>query len=144
MTPKVSYIISNILSDTQARLFTYPGESSYELAGPSGYNAAAKTGTSNSYKDDWTYGYTPDLVTGIWTGNNDDTPMTALAIDVASPIWADYMDQALFSYPKDQFVKPAGIQTITLDKFTGRLPTQATKATKTVFIPSPVSCRSRG
>lgn len=149
LDPQVAYSINSILSDVNARKFTYFSDTF--LLTVNGYNPAAKTGTTNSFKDAWTMGYTPDLVTGVWAGNNDNTPMRALAVDIAAPIWHDFMTKALTTtytspsvtdhyenkaYPQDQFDRPSDMQTITLDKFTGRLPTPGSKGTETDVFPS--------
>ncbi len=58
---------------------------------------AAKTGTTNSYRDAWTMGYTPSLAVGVWVGNNDNRPMRrgAAGSVVAGPIWHAFMEEAL-------------------------------------------------
>ncbi len=68
---------------------------------------AAKTGTTNEWRDGWTMGYTPSLVAGVWTGNNDNSPMARGADGsyVASPIWREFMQKALANYSVDQFPK---------------------------------------
>jgi len=66
-----AFLISSILSDPEARapMFGYPSVLDLPFA------AAAKTGTTNDYRDNWTLGYTPDLVVGVWVGNADYSPM---------------------------------------------------------------------
>lgn len=68
---------------------------------------AAKTGTTNEFRDGWTIGFTPSLVAGVWAGNNDNESMKAGAdgVVVAGPIWRSFMDQALGGYPVEQFPK---------------------------------------
>jgi len=68
---------------------------------------AAKTGTTNEWRDGWTIGYTPYLVAGVWAGNNDNSPMAqgADGIFVAAPIWRSFMDEALKNYNKEDFPK---------------------------------------
>ena len=68
---------------------------------------AAKTGTTNEWRDGWTMGYTPSLAVGVWVGNNDNSPMTEGADGsyVAAPIWRNFMDQALKNYNVEQFPK---------------------------------------
>ena len=58
---------------------------------------AAKTGTTNEWRDGWTIGYTPSLAAGVWTGNNDNTIMAPGADGsyVASPIWREFMEKLL-------------------------------------------------
>jgi len=68
---------------------------------------AAKTGTTNEWRDGWTMGYTPSLVAGVWTGNNDNTIMAKGADGsyVAAPIWREFMQKALQNYTVEQFPK---------------------------------------
>jgi membrane peptidoglycan carboxypeptidase len=66
-----AYLITSILSDAKARAPMFGTDSILNLAFP----AAAKTGTTNDYRDNWTIGYNPDLVVGVWVGNADNTPM---------------------------------------------------------------------
>lgn len=68
---------------------------------------AAKTGTTNEWRDGWTIGYTPSLVVGVWAGNNDNAIMKPGADGsfVAAPIWRAFMDQALKNMPVEKFPK---------------------------------------
>ena len=94
-------MINNILSDNNAKAPAY------------GYNnkmnfgdrpVAAKTGTTNDYRDVWTIGYTPSLVVGMWAGNNDNTPIDKkVAGLVVTPIWREFMDVALKNKPIEYF-----------------------------------------
>ena len=60
------------------------------------FPVAAKTGTSNDFRDNWTLGYTPDLVTGVWIGNADYTPMVnTTGLSGAAPIWSQFMQYAV-------------------------------------------------
>jgi len=71
------------------------------------YESAAKTGTTTDYKDGWIIGYTPSLVTGVWSGNNDGSPMSqAPGYVVAGPAWHSFMEHVLVNYPKESFSKP--------------------------------------
>jgi 1A family penicillin-binding protein len=68
---------------------------------------AAKTGTTNEFRDGWTIGYTPSLVAGVWAGNNDNSPMAAGAdgVNVAAPIWRAFLNEVLKNYNIEQFPK---------------------------------------
>jgi 1A family penicillin-binding protein len=104
--PRIAYMITNILSDNGARTEEFGPNSPLVLSRP----AAAKTGTTNDFRDNWTVGYTPDLVTAVWVGNNDHSPMTNVdGITGAAPIWHDYMEMAVAGSPVHQFVQPAGV-----------------------------------
>jgi 1A family penicillin-binding protein len=109
---QVAYLVSNILSDDPSRAATFGAGSALTLPGRP---AAAKTGTTNSYKDAWTMGYTPSLVAGVWSGNNDGTPMSSGGgAFAAAPIWHDFMTKALAGTQVEQFKRPSGIKTVTV------------------------------
>ena len=106
LDPRIAYMITNIISDNAARAPEFPVNSPLKLSRP----AAAKTGTTNDFRDNWTVGYTPQLVTAVWVGNNDHTPMNNVdGITGAAPIWHDYMEGALAGTPASEFTVPAGI-----------------------------------
>jgi len=90
-----SYLISSILSDNAARAYVFGEENALKLSRP----AAAKTGTTNDYRDNWTFGYTPNLAVGVWLGNNDNSPLAKVAgARGAGPIWHGFME-AIFARP---------------------------------------------
>jgi 1A family penicillin-binding protein len=132
---QIAYLISNILSDNNARAYIFGSRNSLTLPDRP---VAAKTGTTNDNKDAWTAGYTPNLATIVWVGNNDGTLMKKGADGsiVAAPIWQTYMTNATKNMPKEDFKKPSGIKTVTLDAITGRKATSATKQTRTDIFPS--------
>ena len=68
---------------------------------------AAKTGTTNEFRDGWAMGFTPSLAVGVWAGNNNNSPMKAGAdgIVVAAPMWRDFMNKVLQNYPVEDFPK---------------------------------------
>ncbi len=103
LNPEVARKINSILSDNAARTPTF-GPSS-PLAFPKETIVAAKTGTTQNFRDAWTIGYTPRIALGVWTGNNDNTPMKpgSDGIYVAAPIWREYMDFLLERYPETGF-----------------------------------------
>ncbi|MCS7178627.1 MAG: PBP1A family penicillin-binding protein [Anaerolineae bacterium] len=104
--PEHAYLITSILSDRQARCPAFGCPNWLELSRP----AAAKTGTTDDYRDAWTVGYTPDLAVGVWVGNADYTPMDRVAGSMgAAPIWNRFMEAALKGQPVRDFVRPPGI-----------------------------------
>lgn len=118
LDPALAYLITSILSDKQARLGTFAPNNALELSRP----AAAKTGTTDDYRDAWTIGYTPSLVTGVWVGNADDTPMTAIyGSRGAAPIWHDFMELALEDTPVEEFVRPPGVVEAEVCRLSGKL-----------------------
>ena len=99
-------MLTSILSDNKARTEEFGSNSPLKLSRP----AAAKTGTTNDFRDNWTVGYTPSLVTAVWVGNNDHSAMEGVdGITGAAPIWHDYMEMALAGTPIEQFVLPPGV-----------------------------------
>ncbi|TAK89608.1 penicillin-binding protein [Patescibacteria group bacterium] len=133
LDPQIPYLISSILSDNKARSYIFGANNPLVIPGRT---VAAKTGTTENYNDAWTMGYTPDLVTGVWAGNNNNKPMTSSASTVSAPIWNTYMKSALQGYPNKEFTKPSGIKEVTLDANTGKLPTASTKQRRTDIFPS--------
>ena len=90
LDPRTAYLITHILSDNDARAPAFGYSSPLRL--PDGRPAAAKTGTTTDWRDNWTIGYTPDLAVGVWVGNADNAPMQGVSgIDGAAPIWHDVM-----------------------------------------------------
>ncbi|MFH0905467.1 MAG: penicillin-binding protein [bacterium] len=133
LDPQIAYLVNNILSDDAARARVFG------MGGPltlGGRVVAAKTGTTNEFKDGWTIGYTPDLVAGVWAGNNRNEPMTAASGLVAAPMWNRYMRSALASYPNKSFPRPDGIREVVVDALSGKLPSDATPTTKTEIFTS--------
>lgn len=108
-TPEIAWIISNILSDNQARSAAFGPNSSLII---SGKTVSVKTGTTNEKRDNWTIGYTPSYVVAVWVGNNDNSPMDPVltsGITGAAPIWQEIMKQLLNDKPDEQFLKPQNI-----------------------------------
>lgn len=100
--------LNNILSDNEARSYIFGAVNHLTLADRP---VAAKTGTTNNYHDAWTIGFTPDVVTGVWVGNNDNTAMSKGADGsvVAAPIWQKYMGQILSGIPAKDFPAPKNL-----------------------------------
>ena len=93
--------------------------------------AAAKTGTTSDWRDNWTIGYSPDRVVGVWVGNADGQPMEAISgVSGAGPLWHDVMLAAHRGLPARQFTRPAGIVELTICAEGGLLPTPSCPATR--------------
>ena len=119
--PDVAFLLSSILSDKRSRYHEFSPGNPLELDRP----AAAKTGTTDSFRDNWTMGYTPYLTVGVWAGNSDNSDMqNVIGITGAGPIWHDVMEYAshYYNYPPDDFIKPADVQLGTVSALTGLLP----------------------
>ena len=121
ISPQHAYLMTSILADTQARCRAFHCPSILELTRP----AAAKTGTTNDFRDAWTVGYTPDLVTGVWVGNSDNSSMINLpGAAGAGPIWHDFMEAAHADLPVRDFVRPPGIVEHEICADSGARPTE--------------------
>ena len=108
LQPNIAETLSDVMSDNVAKEPEY-GTTDSPFIFP-GREVAAKTGTTNDSKDAWTIGYTPDIVIGVWAGNNDDTPMVKnVAGLIVAPLWRQLMDVAIANTPADDFIKPAPI-----------------------------------
>jgi membrane peptidoglycan carboxypeptidase len=124
MRAEHAYLISSILSDNQARSMMFGTDSVLALPFP----VAAKTGTTNDFRDNWTMGYTPDLAVGVWVGNADYTPMeNTTGLSGAAPIWAKFMEQAaavVSGGNSPGFSRPAGIVDRVICKVSGTEPSE--------------------
>ena len=139
LQPNISEIINDVLSDNVAKAPEYGTNSVFMFPGR---EVAAKTGTTNDYKDVWSIGYTPDIVVGTWMGNNDNTPMQKnIAGLIVSPLWRQLMEVALINTVPNDFTKPKtinpelkpilrgfwqGNETYLIDKISGKLATNMT------------------
>jgi membrane peptidoglycan carboxypeptidase len=122
ISPQLAYMMTNVLSDNQDRLpeffdcnvlqlYSNSQQSCYEGNRGQIRPAAAKTGTTNDFRDNWTLGYTTDYVMGVWAGNDNNTPMNNVTgVMGAAPIWHDSMLVAEQGKPIHNFVNPGGLQ----------------------------------
>ena len=113
-----AFIISDILSDNEARAEVFGTRSALVVPGR---KVAAKTGTTNDRRDNWTLGWTPQIVVGVWVGNNDNSQMRQLASGVsgAAPIWRRIITAALEGKPALSFQVPEDVVTAEVDKVSG-------------------------
>lgn len=122
--PEHAYLITSILSDNQARTPMFGADSILNL----GFPAAAKTGTTNDFRDNWTVGYTPDIAVGVWVGNADYTPMQdTTGLSGAAPIWSAFMkaaEQQLTGSSPTAFTRPAGVVDRVICAFSGTEPSE--------------------
>ena len=116
-----AYLITSILSDNDARAPVFGPNSLLRLDRP----AAAKTGTTNDFRDVLTMGYTPQLVTGVWVGNSDNSEMLNISgISGAAPIWNEFMRVALADQPVLDFLPPPGVRQFEVCTETGTQPSE--------------------
>ncbi|HCS78804.1 TPA: penicillin-binding protein [Patescibacteria group bacterium] len=108
----ISFILSHILADNSVRSAAFGQNSQLVIPGKT---VAVKTGTTNEKRDNWTIGYTPSLVTVVWVGNNDNTPMNqqiASGITGATPIWNQIMNEVLKNKADEPLVQPEDVVTL--------------------------------
>lgn len=118
MTPEESFLINNILSDNTARSIAFGSNSLLNTNRP----VAVKTGTTNDRKDNWTIGWSRDLMVGVWVGNNDNSEMKQVASGItgASPIWRRILNYGLENgYKAPAWEIPAGIEEVDVDAISG-------------------------
>jgi membrane carboxypeptidase/penicillin-binding protein len=109
ISKETAFLISHILLDNNARTIAF-GPSSY-LTIP-GKVVSVKTGTTDDKRDNWTIGFTPNFLTVVWVGNNDNSPMNPYltsGITGAAPIWNKIMSYLLKNQPDLWPIKPEGI-----------------------------------
>lgn len=120
--PHVAWLISDILSDDEARILGFGANSVLKLDRP----AAVKTGTTSNFHDNWTVGYTPQLVVGVWAGNANYEPMREVTgLTGAAPIWHSFIRTVLNGQPVLAFSRPGDMLSVEVCKLSGRLPTKA-------------------
>lgn len=105
LEPQIARLVTDILADNQSRAPVFGERSSLFFPDRP---VAAKTGTTENYRDAWILGYTPSLVAGVWTGNNDGKSMIkgGAGVAAAGPVWHAFMAEALKDTPVESFVKP--------------------------------------
>lgn len=122
VSAQTAYLVTDMLADNDARTPGFGARSPLSLDRP----AAAKTGTTTDFHDNWTLGYTPDLAVGVWAGNSDNSAMRDVSgVDGAAPIWRGVMQAALAGKPVTPFAEPPGIEHVAVCVPSGLLPTPA-------------------
>lgn len=127
LDPRVAWLISDILSDKDARTLGFGANSVLQIDRP----AAVKTGTTTDFRDNWTIGYTPDLVVGVWVGNTDNQPMLDVTgLSGAAPVWHQFMRTVEVGQPELVFGFPSGLVRVEVCALSGLLPTEACAFTR--------------
>lgn len=128
--PEHAYLIADILSDNQARSPAFGSNSALNLP----FRVAAKTGTTDDFRDNWTLGFTPDLAVGVWVGNPDFTEMDGTSgLTGAAPIWAEFMREAvdfLFEGQTTWLPRPSGIVEREVCRISGAEPSDECPSTR--------------
>ena len=126
IAPQLAYMMTSVLSDNTSRtpeffdcnvlqLYANSQQDCYNGNRGAVRPAAAKTGTTQDFRDNWTVGYTTDYVMGVWAGNDDNSPMfNVTGVQGAAPIWHDAMLLAEQGHPIQNFQNPGGLQQATV------------------------------
>lgn len=132
VSEQAAYLMTDVLSDNNARAPAFGLNSVLKISRP----AAVKTGTTSSWRDNWTLGYTPDYTVGVWVGNADNKEMEHISgITGAAPIWHDVMEYIHQGKEVKNFVEPPGISRVAVCLASGLLPTaECPQVVKEVFI----------
>lgn len=110
ISPEIAYVMTSMLEG----VIQYgTGRRVRALGRP----AAGKTGTTNDFRDAWFFGYTPELIAGVWVGLDDHSPLgyDETGGRVASPIWLEFMQQATSGQPITDFAIPPGVRFVRLE-----------------------------
>lgn len=133
-SPEISFIISHILSDNNARSDAFGLRSYLNVPGKT---VAVKTGTTNDKRDNWAVGYTKNITVGVWVGNNDNSvmdPRVTSGSTGASPIWYNLMVELLKKYKDGIMDKPDKVKAVQIDPLFGGLPKDGSHTRSEYFI----------
>ena len=122
------------MSDNNARLDVFGANSYLNIPGKT---VAVKTGTTNDKRDNWAVGYTKGITVGIWSGNNDNSPMNqkiASGATGASQIFYRLMIELLKKRKDGIMDKPDKVEAVAIDSFLGGLPHEAVQTRSEYFI----------
>lgn len=135
ISPQAAFLVTDILSDNQARSPAFGANSRLKLSRP----AAVKTGTSSDWRDNWTVGYTRYLVTGVWAGNSNGQAMRGTSgVTGAAPIWSDFMEAVIADPALLQVLNASPIT----DTWTFAPPPDALR--RVIDCPKPLACPTTG
>lgn len=114
--PAVTYLVTNMM-----RSVISEGTAASARAAGFTLDAAGKTGTTNDLRDAWFVGFTPELLTVVWVGLDDNQILGLTGAQSALPIWTAFMKRALAGRPNQPFAVPPGVSLVEIDRDTGQL-----------------------
>jgi penicillin-binding protein 1B len=118
--PDTTFLVTNMM-----RSVVNEGTAASVRASGFGFDAAGKTGTTNDLRDAWFVGFTPELLTVVWVGVDDNQPLGLSGAQAALPMWIQFMTQALAGRTDQRFAEPEGLSWADIDRDTGKLATPA-------------------
>ncbi|HVF39757.1 MAG TPA: PBP1A family penicillin-binding protein [Gemmatimonadaceae bacterium] len=113
MDPAVAYVVHSLMRGVVMR------GTAASLNNSGLGHIAGKTGTTNNYRDAWFVGYAPDLLTAVWVGFDDGTPLRLSSAEAALPMWSDFMRRSPHS--RGEIRPPPGVTLVEVEAMTGRL-----------------------
>lgn len=116
--PDTTYLVTSML-----RSVITEGTGNGVRTGGFKLDAGGKTGTTNDLRDAWFVGFTPELLTVVWVGFDDNQPIGLSGSQAALPIWTQFMTRALAGRASVPFKMPEGITVVDIDRETGQLVT---------------------
>lgn len=114
--PDTTFLVTNMM-----RSVINEGTGAGARAAGFAFDAAGKSGTTNELRDAWFVGFTPELLTVVWVGMDDNQPVGLSGTQAALPIWTTFMARALAGHPNLSFSAPEGITFVDIDRDTGRV-----------------------
>jgi len=156
MDPGNAYLMTSVLTDNKARTPIFGASSPLILRDRP---VAAKTGTTNDFRDGWTVGYTTQIAVGVWAGNNDNHPMRegVDGVENAGPIWNEFMQlihahekapQLLVgpdgNLPAKEFFRPASVVDGESCAATGHMPVKYGSNVTDLFVKGKEPTRACG
>jgi penicillin-binding protein 1B len=115
-SPDATFLVTNLM-----RSVINEGTGASARAAGFTHDAAGKSGTTNDLRDAWFVGFTPELLTVVWVGLDDNQPLGLSGTQAALPIWTTFMTRALAGRPNAGFEPPEGVTFVEIDRDTGRL-----------------------
>jgi membrane peptidoglycan carboxypeptidase len=138
LSPQVSFIMADMLSNDRNRALAFGSNSDLVIPG---HRVAAKTGTTNDFRDNLTVGFTPNLAVAVWVGNADHSPMLHVSgIVGAAPIFHSFMTQALSGQPDSWFAIPDGLHAVSTNGYTAYLLPGTEQVSQAQLPPAPAFC----
>jgi penicillin-binding protein 1A len=116
ISPQTAYLMTHLL---ESAVQSGTGWRAKSLGRP----VAGKTGTTDQFYDAWFIGYTPELITGVWVGFDEDKSLgeNETGARAAAPIWVSFMSKALKNREVKDFLVPEGIEFMKVDPKTGQM-----------------------
>ncbi len=134
VTSQLAFLLNDMLSDRAARCDGMGCPNVLEL--PGNRPAAVAAGSANDFRDAWTIGYTPQLVTAVWVGNGDNRPMAGVTgREGAAPIWQAFMTWAMQDAPVAVWTQPPGLVERSVCDLSGFLASPICPAVSELFVP---------